>query len=681
MHYLFCAIAGLFLIGLPLTETWQILCFGMLCLFLFLGTIRPLERRKLSIIAVLLLCVGILKVVFPPILIEEGQQLLLPLKGESGVYQQLPTNIRKILIGHFLKYHPQSSWCDPKKGGCWTSFREPSRIFAVSSETVWNQAKYSRVVSHIDFQHVNRIPRLIDLEDFPMFNFYSDMSEISRENAPFYTVYEIKKDMQGGAFSFQGHAWIEDQNGNVRDLSSMDKHYRLQVEPSLYGSRIWFGYFGIGAGALEVRYSDRTQELLQFCIRIFKILSLLIILLLSFYLRFDLAASIALFFLPWLLTLLREPNFIFVYPGGNDGMIHAAFGRDIFNKLIAFNWSEAFRSIEGIYYYMPGLRYFISLDLLFFGETRGAYYLIVVMLPVLLYRFWIPFMSRYFALCLPLLLIFGSRLNLDEWMFTLDQWGNLQIGGFPEPLGVFFLIVGMCFLMKWMDTVKEKGAARSAFLASFMFSLSVFTRPNYCIATFLLVLTSLFMVVVKEKVPIISKQVIYFIAGFSFSSIMLVHNWIYGHALVLFTTASQVTTAVKPSEYLSLLTSLEALTKIQNHLGIWLQTNLHLPALLSVLILPILFRKHFPNKIILLIVGIIGLHIPLLFWINHARYQMAAWLLTFMSLPYILGISLRETLLIVQKMWRNMKKKAPSLFLPKVLEGRRFPRPSKPPSP
>ena len=73
---------------------------------------------------------------------------------------------------------------------------------------------------------------------------------------------------------------------------------------------------------------------------------------------------------------MRDPNLLFglrFYRGGADGLLHYSYGRDIVENLNNYNFFEAFKGGEEIFYFMPGLRYFSSLNNIIFGDTAYGY--------------------------------------------------------------------------------------------------------------------------------------------------------------------------------------------------------------------------------------------------------------------------------------------------------------------
>ena len=68
----------------------------------------------------------------------------------------------------------------------------------------------------------------------------------------------------------------------------------------------------------------------------------------------------------------RREDFVFGYhalEGGMDGLLHESFAKDIFVNFINGNFVEALKGNEDVYYFMPGMRYFLFLEKLLFGNN------------------------------------------------------------------------------------------------------------------------------------------------------------------------------------------------------------------------------------------------------------------------------------------------------------------------
>ena len=71
---------------------------------------------------------------------------------------------------------------------------------------------------------------------------------------------------------------------------------------------------------------------------------------------------------------------------GNDGIAFYGYGREILSYLSEGNIYMALRGGVDVFHWMPGLRYFQSICMIFFGETNLGYLLLGLMMPFVIFN-------------------------------------------------------------------------------------------------------------------------------------------------------------------------------------------------------------------------------------------------------------------------------------------------------
>ena len=92
--------------------------------------------------------------------------------------------------------------------------------------------------------------------------------------------------------------------------------------------------------------------------------------------------------------------------GGNDGLVYLSYGNIIFNNLLNLNLYEFFRGVESVFYFPSSLRYFWSINKIFFGETIYGYILIGYFYTIVLFFILNNLFRLYLGIILSILVFF-----------------------------------------------------------------------------------------------------------------------------------------------------------------------------------------------------------------------------------------------------------------------------------
>jgi hypothetical protein len=319
--------------------------------------------------------------------------------------------------------------------------------------------------------------------------------------------------------------------------------------------------------------------------------------------------------------------------GGDDGLFYTGVGRQILQHLLAGDIRSALIGGESVYFYGgPGLRYFRALEMIIFGDTNLGYLSIVLLLPVVAWRLFARFLSGSFAwraalvfTLLPIGEIFGTSF------FHYAKWAGR---GFADPLAHIFLIWGVLVL------VGRNSRSDTALGGALLLALAVFVKPIVApMVGIMLAITWLLALAASQW-----RRAIALCIGFTPVLLMPLHNWIFGHQFVLFSSNACLpgTCVMPPSGYVAALGDLihfnfsganlhEAIAQI----GAWLSgpsalavfIPLHLGAVLIVLHITLRGRSYDPwlRAIGAAVVAEYG---AALVYAATARYFFSMWFLT-----------------------------------------------------
>ena len=307
------------------------------------------------------------------------------------------------------------------------------------------------------------------------------------------------------------------------------------------------------------------------------------------------------------------------FRGGADGLIHEGLGYEILRNLFSFNLMEALRGGEDIFYFMPGLRYFVSISKFLFGDTSYGYVLISFLLPFFLFKFLRNIISEKIAFYLIISFLF---IPIFENMgFGHFNYIHQVVRNHAETFSIFLIIY--CLSKFTNKNFIKKANYKSIFLYCLILSFSAFCRPNFFPTTTLLFLYIL-IICYQNYIRLIFSAFI----GYGFILLPLLHNIYYGGDYSLFTKSVNIHLLmlenVRSMNFLSLENNI-----IINQILKW-NPFLYFHRLLFLLFVIFCIFKSRNNLIInVLFLCCISQHSVLILTHPDSRYAYLAWLLTF----------------------------------------------------
>ncbi len=646
----FSLFAVLFCIGIPVT---RILFFWLLFIATFLiitGEAR-LTIRRCMIIMFIVLGLSLIKHVLPRPAIEEGHNVFVIKNNGEVLEHSLPSEVFVYMKNLFLKIYPQGE-----------SLVVPKKVFTFSADSVLSKPKYTRIVDNINFANLGQFRG--GFANDTAYNWYGT-SQLKRESMPFFVMYELSKASVGSSLCWRGHVLWETSPGHFqplyqktlacRKITAQDAGKRIfgisvNNDPQIGfwdTLKIWKNNWRqfIRSGKLP-HFSNNPEQLamklkLSVGFEVSYILKLIIIILaliaivtLTVKIYWKPLALPALFIIiASLITMLYCPHFFgeyFINEGGEDGLTHATLGRNILQYAMRGNWKMVLMGGEDVFYNTPGFRYFRALEKFVFGDTNFGYLIVILLLPYIWFGFmslFIPARWAFWATVVFLFKFFPKSVFAPSFGFSYFLYLMVARGGWPDTLGYTTFLAALWLMLKYYPS---RGASYlwHGFLANFLFSITVFMRPNFSITCLIIVLYFAIKLVRERRF----KEMILTTLGFLPSLLPLLHNYWFGQKILFFTSAQDLAVYMKPSQYLEAFRELiafnfngenyrRAIFHIQQMMAVWYR---------YFAIIPVVFALFIKNLRFIALVCL-SLHATNLFLgAVFFRYVFLAWALTIM---------------------------------------------------
>jgi len=616
----------------PINDPSFFTLFFLLSLATVFGDIRLGRGRWLLAAAVLVASLPIQSGIPTTKIIERHNLFLRIVEGEA-VQRQLPDRIYADMAESFERQYPLDRRCDAKNFGCWAYFGVPRTASAWSADHAFGEP--SRVVSGIDFHDLASF-RLGVINEI-QYNWYDFLtrgdpafSEIKRESAPFFVDYELPSSLVGSSLCIRGTSFWNETSGFER-LSGDGEYCRRIVSPQTQVIAYSFDPAKPLAMRLQKTPSRLAWDWLSFALHLICAISIALCLVRLTPralppIAIGAFALLAIYCVyPTLLTGFR------VHDGGNDGLTHEGYGRNILQAAISGNWREALQGMEPVFYFMPGLRYFRALEKALFGDTNYGYIIAIAGIPIAIFCILRQLVPTKLAIAT--VATFVLSIAFPAAVLGFLPYVQFAEQGFPDTLGYLFFLIGIIYGFKAAQAPDDR---LPACVSSFAFALAVFVRPN--LAAGGAVFLSLWgIALIRERRW---WNLCFAAIGLSPAFLITLHNWVFGKKLVLLTAAAFIkeNLDMPPSRYASALGSLVGRgdpadwLAVTRHLKNWLQVLPgHSPwyhLVLLIMALSVCFRSEQTWRIRTLMATALSLHAVLWFWYPYGRYALMAWTLT-----------------------------------------------------
>jgi len=637
----------LFIIGLPINNSYGFYTLLLLIPIIIFSKIS-LRKRSTYFIFFSILFFSIFKFSFPTISIQEGHNLVLLNNNSFMFYKKnLPYEIYDF-FNIETKNHYSHSQCDEKLGRCWKNFNPnqnntrsspTNEIFAISSDWSFKKIKYSRIVDSINFSNL-KSAKIGAINNLDYNFFWLDSSDIQRENTPFFVMYEISKELSSSSFCWKGNLFWEKTNNSYS--RKFNKYYDCnKISNSDVGKKI----YGTSMGTknelilkLEKSTKLKFMEIINLFFKFFVIISIIYFVFRINYKLFSLSLLSIIGFVLVILYVNKDLIQGFdIFTGGNDGILYMSYGNVIFNNLVKFNFYESFRGAESIFYFPSSLRYFWSINKIFFGETFFGYLIIGFLYPIIFFYIFKCLLGTVWSVILTLIVTF-TRLLEGYALSLISMLKHINVGD-AEPFAIFFLLGSVLIFLKFTNGEIRMNSIFYNLLFGFSLFLSVSLRPNYLPTAFIFILALTFYNFFYHN----NLKSSFFIA-IGFMSILLIplHNLHYGNAYVLLSSAHKYNTHAPLWLYFDVLKDLiqlrwnqDSIAQLTNQFNRWIQPQeLHYIVAFIILLFLLIKSNNIPIKILCLLA--LSQHFVLLIFEPTNRYAYLAWILTIMVNLYFI---------------------------------------------
>jgi len=627
-------------IGLPVNKLADYALLVILAVAIFSGVIRVRPRTWGA--AILVVAVALLgKWLLAPPRIDEGHNVFVP---SALLERTLPADVYRTLLGEFDALYPEAQRCDPKAFGCWRGNGTPDRPYAFSADSIWHKTDASRSVTSVDF--ANPVWLGLGFINEVKYN-WTATTEIKRGERdkrfwmglqrwhltmPWYEMVRLPAAYAGGELCWRGTLLWE---GEADRFAILKGDGCRPIEPADIGKRIFGSAIKPDTLSMHVTppFIVRLKLFASWALTIVAAVGVVGLLVRVRTQRMML--PLLLVGLAALVVALDDGSFIGglrPLDGGDDGLFYDGFGRIILQKLLAGDIWGALEGGEKVYYYGgPGLRYFMALQHIVFGETFLGYLSLVLAFPFFVLALFRRFLPERWALVLVLLFIAVPLGNLFGTSFILYEKWAARI--FADPAAYMLFIAGLAVLV---------GASRSftaSFFGALLLALGIFMKPIVApAAAIFLGGAGLAALSMRQW-----RRVAGLCVGFVFVFSMALHNWVFGKVFVLFSSNSGDSNllVMPPSAWGAALRGLlhgdvSGIGRIVMQLADWLSGpaesywTIPLNAVGVVILLYVVLRgRAFDPWLRLIGAAALGQHVVAFFYnAATARYHFLTWFLT-----------------------------------------------------
>jgi len=530
-------------VGLPINQLEAYALLLIAAIVIFSGEVRASAGAWAAAVAIVAVAVAG-QFLLAPTRIEEGHNVFLP---SQALERALPAGVYHRLATEFDAQYPPGIRCKPGSVGCWQDGGFPDTAFAFSADGIWHKPAYSRSVTDLDFSDPVWL-RLGFINEY-RYNWYSggspDVHRADRDRRfwmglhrwhltmPWYEMIRLPAAYVGGELCWRGELMWE---GEGEHFSRWTGDSCRTIEATDVGRRI----FGIAikpdtlAMQVTAPWTVRVSEL-----GVAALVGIAMILVVGVLVRFRLRRLLLptiLILLALLVIAIDDASFlggVRPFDGGDDGLFYDGYGRLILQKILAGDIWGALEGGEKVYWYGgPGLRYFRALEHIGFGESYLGYLSLILLLPIIVHKIFRRFLPEPWSLTLififiaiPVGLLFGT---------TFASYAKLSAKGFADPAAYVFFF---CALLPLIGTTSAGPSARilPAFFGALLLALAILMRPVIAPAAAILLGGAGLAALYQRQWTKLAGLCFGFLPVFS----MALHNWIYGHVFVLFSSNSQ----------------------------------------------------------------------------------------------------------------------------------------------
>ena len=645
------ALVGLTIVALgpPLNRPVEILVLIAVIFLALCNEVRTGWRWWLGAVVLVAILRSALALLPDP-RIEEGQNIFLIDGPDGALSRALPADVYAIMAAEFDDTYPPATRCDRSVPGCWRRRALPAEAFAATADGLLQRPLHSRQVRAIDFD--DAMGARVGVVNEVRYDWYGPAPDPLRmlfdphtaratrglrTTIPFYLMYQFPPDYAGSRLCWQGELLWEGADGRF-DRLSHEQPDCVDLAANALGRRI-FALSIRPSPPLEISLAAPASVRLTLVVRdvlaLGGVLGLVALLLPLEIRRLALPAL-------WLalglagVILVAEPAFLAGFrgfAGGDDGLTHEGLGRLIARALMASDWSGALAGGEPVFYFMPGLRFVRAVENIVFGDTNYLYLAVLVAWPALVFVAARTILPVAWAVAAALLLNLPLGSHVDG---SFVEMLKPALQGYPDPMGAAALLASYAVLVAGpADTLRARRMLGGALLAA----LAVALRPNLLLAVIVMMATVALPVWRNRGAAGLAAM----IGGLAPLLLIPLHNWVFGHQLVLFTSSvdTAFTLPTPPATYARAIAALlqgdfesTDIARVGAQLADWLAgsgSGRRHVGLNAILLVPLAAAfAAGPTRLRLLARMALAQHAALLFFHPFYRYAALAWLMTWL---------------------------------------------------
>lgn len=621
-----------FFIIFPLNNIFD-LTLIILFILLLINTKKYVEYIRFDNKVIILFILITSNLYFNNYYIIEKNGIFIPNKYNESQYKDYDSTLYQLLNNNFKKnFQNIDINCKDLSQRCW----ENTNLINIFSENYsylnFKEKKtFIRKIKNIG--HNNLSSARIGMINILNLNWsdWKENSKLKRNNAPYFNIYKFNSDVySNSSLCWRGNAIL--LNNNIKEINNQE----IQCIDIYNNLEILFYNFNSDLDVyLEKNYKLKLYSLIDWLTKILILFFFIKIFIKTIIIEqlYKLSSLVICSSLVIFYIYFTRDTFQYGYfplDAGMDGLVHQGYSNVLSSHLINLNFIEFFRGIENIFYFMPGMRYILSIKNLLFDFNYYFTFLIITFLPILLYFILLELkFSSKFSL---IFTIFFILLKIPFIGFSFSHFARGALTIYPETYAAF------CFFVFFLAYQKKY-----FFISALFCFLVVFIRPNYLPIFIIYLFFQFYSFYHNREIKNLFKTIL----GLSLFLIIPLHNFIYSNgSLVLLTNSAFIPANLKINiyDYIYFFTNNEIKLKIINHLLNWITTgerNNILPYIINpilfinVLCFLLFFCKN-KNSFLICLMSI-STHIPLFFYINTGRYAYFPWLLLFLSNVIILS--------------------------------------------
>jgi len=644
-HRLGVIVLAVVVIGLPINNAIDYSALLVVVVIVACGNVRTRPRAWASAVGLVALVTIGQAVLLPP-RIEEGHNVFLP---SHELERTLPGDVYRQLLAEFDARYPPARRCDPKKFGCWQQGGFPERPFAFSADSIWRKADTSRATTALDFDSPVWL-RLGFVNDW-RYNWTGDVDvrRATRDRRiwmgwqrwhltmPWFEMIRIPDGYIGGKLCWRGTVMWE---GEDERFTRWPGEGCRAIESADAGRRV----FGIAivpdtlAMRIEPPWTVSVRQLLVGVLA-FVGLAGLVMTLVRVRWSWTILAFAAIG-LSALVIAIDDASFlggVRPFDGGDDGLFYDGIGRTILQQLLNGDFAGFLEGGESVFRYGgPGLRYFRAIEHIFFGESYLGYLSLVLLFPFLVYKLFRRFLPGDWSLALAFIF---TAIPVGAFFGTsFVNYAQLASRGFADPAAYILFVAGM---LPIIGQPQENRNFLSGFFGALLLALAIWMKPIVAPAAAVLLGGAGVAALYSWQWPRMIGMSIGIVPVF----LITLHNWVFGHAFVLFSANSQDSDllVMPPSAYaaaareiLSLDLHGEFMGRLVQQIADWLsgpaQSFATIPlnaAAVAILIYVVFCARRFDPWLRLVGASALAQHAVALFYTAAvARYHLLSWFLT-----------------------------------------------------